>query len=208
MLGAVCRCVMSLNKFWGVTTRSSLSLSMQPSDDPNHFNTPSCLKRTFSCWKVFNRPFSLRHQFFLLLYWLQYQQDLQIPKCLPLVLNHFYSLYFEHEVRWRGKLEVAFSTYWNHSDLLPNTLEKHLSILLFLFEGVATWLLYDALLKGLFVRHNPMSLCATYWMFFFFFSFSFGCSVCETTDFFCWICQTEVVDLWSGLYMIVDRCLY
>lgn len=166
MLGAVWCCVMSLNKFWGVTTRNSLSLSMQPSDDTNHFNASSCLKTDLFLLEGFHV-----HQFFLLFYWLQYQQmDVQIPKCLPLILNHFYSLYYELEVRQWGKTEVAYFIHIGIRVIYCQTFWGN-TVLLFLFEGVATRLLYDALLKGLYVSQNPMSLCATYWMFWGFFFF-------------------------------------
>lgn len=101
----------------------------------------------------------------------------------------------KHFVNCRKKSwEMANDTKTYPRGILPKILEVNLCLFdsygMFLLKGIATWLLCNALLNGLFVRLFPMSLCASYRMRF----LSFHLYL-VMVDVYCWIWQREAFTL-------------
>lgn len=183
MLGAVCRRVASLNKFWGVTTTNSLSLSMQPSDDTNHFNTPSCLKRTFSYWKVYMMRLTLFPPSPLLsavMLTSVSTDGFTSSKMSSTHLKPFLQLVFwtrSKTRRWH--ILYILDSEWSIAKYIGGTLVYFIVSVWRRCNMTAVWCTFQrAFCQS--ESHEP--LCHLLNVLFLFF-FSFGCSVCETTDF-------------------------
>lgn len=129
----------SLNKFWSVSNRNNLNLSIQPSNNRNRFNTSSCLIWTF-LFEGFNVEIDLYSSITSSLSYtdMNISSEFTNSKMSSTNFKTILQLIF-FNMKNRKNINDMFYTYLNKSDILPNTLGKHLSILLFLFKGIATW---------------------------------------------------------------------